>query len=130
MTAVNGDARASPQRVGPEKDRPGTGSVQHRRRALAALEHPQFRSGLWAQVDKWLEYTVGGLLVTIGVAQASSRTPSDRDVARRLGIGTAATLLAIDLIFVPRGRIRATYLQDAVCELAWLGAWATSRDKR
>jgi hypothetical protein len=82
------------------------------------------------KVDKWLEYTVGGLLVTIGVAQASSRTPSDREVARRLGIGTAATLLAIDLIFVPRGRIRATYLQDAVCELAWLGAWATSRDKR
>jgi hypothetical protein len=75
------------------------------------------------KTDRWLEYTVGGLLTTIGATQLLSRSDDDVRLARRLGIGTAATLLTIDLVYVPRRRISAMYLQDAVCEIGWLLAW-------
>ena len=74
--------------------------------------------------DKWLEYTVAGLLVTIGTAQILNRREDQLHLSRVLGIGTAGTLLAVDLVNVPRGRISRMYLQDAVCELAFLAAWA------
>jgi len=41
-----------------------------------------------------------------------------------LGVGTAATLLAIDLIYVPPRRIPVTFLVDAAAEIAWLSMWA------
>lgn len=74
--------------------------------------------------DRWLECTVAGLLATVGVAQLMSRTRSQLDVARVLGIGAAGTLLAVDLVNVPRGRLSKMYLQDAVCEIGFLAAWA------
>ncbi|OIK07817.1 hypothetical protein BIV23_02285 [Streptomyces monashensis] len=43
--------------------------------------------------------------------------------ARRAGVGTAVTLLAIDLLYVPRRRIRPTYLLDAAMQAGWLTAW-------
>jgi len=76
------------------------------------------------KADRWLEHTVAGLLVTVGVAQLGTRDARDVRTARVLGVGTAATLLTIDLVYVARGRIRPTYLQDAVCEAGWLAAWA------
>ncbi len=75
------------------------------------------------KVDRWLEYTVGGLLATVGAAQLMSRDTNQLHVARVLGIGTAATLLAVDLVYVPNGRISRMYLQDAACEVGWLAAW-------
>ncbi|GAA3647700.1 hypothetical protein C8D87_10626 [Lentzea atacamensis] len=46
-------------------------------------------------------------------------------VARRgLGVVTAATLLAIDLVYVPKNRIPETYLLDAAMEAAWLLVWS------
>jgi hypothetical protein len=51
----------------------------------------------------------------------------DISTAQRLGGGTALTLLAIDLVFVPAGRIRWTYLLDAVLEVGWLSLWAKAR---
>lgn len=71
--------------------------------------------------DRWLEYTVACLLLTSGVAQwqAGPEVAS----ARRIGIGTAASLLAIDLVFVPNGRIRWTYLVDGAMEAGWIAAW-------
>ena len=80
------------------------------------------------KADRWLEYTVAGLLVTIGAAQATARTDEEVRLARILGTGTATTLLAVDAIYVPKGRIRWTYLQDALCEAAWLAAWWRSRN--
>jgi hypothetical protein len=74
--------------------------------------------------DKWLEYTVAGLLVTIGTTQILSRREKQVQLSRVLGIGTAGTLLAVDLINVPKGRISRMYLQDAVCEMVFLAAWA------
>ncbi|WP_181312068.1 hypothetical protein [Nocardioides campestrisoli] len=79
------------------------------------------------KTDRWLEYTVAGLLTTVGVAQLKAARDDELTTARLVGLGTAATLLAIDLVYVPRGRIRWTYLQDAVCEAGWLAAWAAAR---
>ena len=55
------------------------------------------------------------------------KTEDSRDAisaARRIGVGVALTYLLIDLVYVPRNRIPKTYLQDALCEAAWLAAWA------
>jgi hypothetical protein len=75
------------------------------------------------KTDRWLECTVAGLLATVGAAQLTARTDAEVRLARILGVGTATTLLAVDAVNVPRGRIRWTYLQDAVCEAAWIAAW-------
>jgi hypothetical protein len=108
-----------------------------------AMGHGTFNllSGIWPLVglrsfervfgpktDRWLVQTVAGLLATIGWTQFAAAGKGDGGGAgltgaRRLGLGTAATLLAIDLVYVPRRRIRATYLIDAACEVAWLLAW-------
>ncbi|MFF3315979.1 hypothetical protein ACFYV5_10755 [Streptomyces sp. NPDC003035] len=76
------------------------------------------------KTDVWLLQTVSGLLVTIGWAQirAASTDPGG-DVARRLGTMTALTLLAIDLVYATRGRIRRVYFVDAGFQILWLAAW-------
>jgi hypothetical protein len=76
------------------------------------------------KADRWLEYTVAGLLVTNGACQIIAARRGETDTARRLGGGTALTLLAIDVVFVPAGVIRWTYLIDAALEAGWLGLWA------
>ncbi len=43
--------------------------------------------------------------------------------ARRVGLGTAATLAAVDLVYAPRHRISRVYLLDAALECAWVLAW-------
>jgi hypothetical protein len=84
-----------------------------------------FEAVLGPKVDRWLVYTVGGLLVCIGAAQLTS-TADGAGVrqARRLGVGTALTLGAVDLVYVPRRRISRIYLVDAALEVGWLLAWA------
>lgn len=77
--------------------------------------------------DKWLEATVAGLLVTIGTTQVLSISGKQLRLARLLGIGTAGTLLAVDLVNGPKGRISRMYLQDAACETAILVAWVVRR---
>ncbi len=84
-----------------------------------------FEALFGAKYDRWLQYTVGGLLAGNGVVQLlADDTPSGYRGARNLGISTAITLLTIDLVYVPAGRIRKTYLVDAAMEAAWLAAWA------
>ncbi|TDD68907.1 hypothetical protein E1262_14265 [Jiangella aurantiaca] len=86
-----------------------------------------FEAVFGPKTDRWLEYTVAGLLMAVGVAQLT--TPDDDAalrVAERVGVGTAATLLAIDLVYVPAGRLRWTYLLDATAEAGWITAWAMS----
>jgi hypothetical protein len=82
--------------------------------------------------DRWLEYTVAGLLVSSGASQISAVSGNrDPRVARDIGVATALTLLTIDLIYVPRGTIRWTYLLDAAMEAGWLALWtqSTTKDK-
>jgi hypothetical protein len=75
------------------------------------------------KADKWLERTVGGLLVTAGIAQIAARSDEELRVARLLGLGVAGTLGTIDAVYVPKGRISAMYLQDLACEVFWIAAW-------
>lgn len=82
------------------------------------------------KVDRWLVHTVGGLLTSVGTAQLLSREPGQLRVARLLGVGTAATLLAVDLTYVPKGRISRMYLLDAACEIGWLSAWGWAAGRR
>jgi hypothetical protein len=86
-----------------------------------------FEAVFGPKVDRWLVYTVSGLLVTNGLAQIVSARAGGVDAARSLGYGTAGTLLAIDLIYVPMGRIRWTYLLDAAFEAVWIGLWISAR---
>jgi hypothetical protein len=87
-----------------------------------------FEAVFGPKADEWLVRTVAGLLVAIGWSQISAAPSAEgQDVARRLGLGTAATLLAIDVIYVPKGRLSWTYLIDAFVEAAWIGMWLPAR---
>jgi hypothetical protein len=45
-------------------------------------------------------------------------------------VGTAAVLAAIDLVYVPAGRISKMYLLDAALEVGWIwpGPWVNVPD--
>ena len=78
--------------------------------------------------DVWLQMTTGGLLVSAGAAQlAAAPAPWGPVHARRIGRGPAVTLLAVDLVYVPKGRIRPTYLLDAAMQTGWITAWLRTR---
>lgn len=54
--------------------------------------------------DIFLQKAVGRLLFSIGCVQVASADSSAQVASvRRLGIATAGTLLAIDLVYIPRG---------------------------
>ena len=108
-------------------------------RRTVALAHGAFNvvTGAWPllhlrsfeavtgpKTDHWLVRTVAALVVANGVVQLTS----DVAAARRVGLGTAASLAGIDLAYAPRGTIGPAYLLDAVAELVWLAAWARARD--
>ncbi|MEV8596234.1 hypothetical protein ACIHFC_32430 [Streptomyces sp. NPDC052013] len=83
------------------------------------------------KTDVWLQRTTGGLLVCAGMAQLAAATePQGRRHARRIGLGTSLTLLAVDLVYVPKGRIRPTYLLDAAMQTGWISAWMRSTAPR
>ncbi|GIH93618.1 hypothetical protein ACFFMN_21010 [Planobispora siamensis] len=88
---------------------------------------PSFEKVFGPKEDDWLVRTVAGLLVGVGWSQLrAAGEPGGVRHARRIGIATSATLLAIDLIYVPSGRIRPTYLLDAAAEAAWIAVWRAS----
>lgn len=84
-----------------------------------------FEAVFGPKTDRWLVRTVAGLLVTNGVVQLLTG-PSDEalEQARRLGVGTAATLGVIDAVYGGSGRISRVYLLDALVEFGWITAWA------
>jgi hypothetical protein len=76
------------------------------------------------KTDRWLVKTVAGLLLVNGITQlTTSPAASGVRQARRLGVGTAAVLAAIDLVYVPARRISKMYLVDAAIEVGWIIAW-------
>ena len=92
--------------------------------AWPLLHMRSFEAAMGPKEDTWLVRTVAGLLVSNGAVQLQcARHPEHLAAARLIGIGTAATLAAIDLVYVPRGRIRVTYAVDAAAEIAWIVAW-------
>ena len=79
-----------------------------------------FEMVLGPKTDRWLVKTVAGLLIVNGITQL---TTSSTAIGRRLGVGTAAVLAAIDLVYVPARRISKMYLVDAAIEVGWIMAW-------
>jgi hypothetical protein len=75
--------------------------------------------------DGWLVQTVGAMIACIGstlLLGARRRTVAPE--VRWLATSSAAALMAVDVVFVRRRRIRRIYLADAVAELGLLAAWA------
>ncbi len=94
-------------------------------------------TGLWALVsirtfqmvtgpktDLWLVKTVGALVGVIGgvLGLAASRHRVEPEIVL-LGVGSAASLGAVDMIYVARKRIAPIYLLDALAELLLIAAW-------
>jgi hypothetical protein len=77
------------------------------------------------KVDGWLVKTVGGLLAAAGAAigSAAAKRRVTPEIAL-VGAGCAATLAAIDIIYVSRRRIPPVYLLDAAAEIGLVAAWA------
>ena len=84
-----------------------------------------FEAVFGPKADRWLMRTVAGLLIGNGWAQLKGARGGieGRRHARRLGVATAATLLAIDLRYAVPGRISRMYLVDAAVEAAWIVLW-------
>ncbi len=94
---------------------------------LVALESFEWVFGKKSEV--YLQKASGGLFLTTGIALLTA--PASQEGvrhARRVGIAAAATYLVIDLIYVPKKEIRATYLLDALMEVGWLWAWLRPRE--
>ena len=73
------------------------------------------------KTDRWLVKTDAGLLMVNGLTQLTTSSTADGvRQARRLGVGTAAVLAAIDLVYVPARRISNMYLVDAALEVGWV----------
>ncbi len=83
------------------------------------------------KTDLWLVKTVGVLVTVIAtvLGLAGIRRSVNRELAL-LGVGSAAGLTAIDVIYVARRRISPVYLLDVVPELALILGWAVSCRKR
>lgn len=89
------------------------------------IHMPSFEAVTGPKVDDWLVQTVGGLITVVGaglIASSVHGAPS-RDLGA-VAAGSAVTLMAVDIIFVARGRIPPIYLLDAVAEALLLGGWA------
>lgn len=100
--------------------------------------------GIWAVVhmrsfeaitgpkhDRWLVRTVGALISVIGaaIAAAGARdriTPEVTGVA----IGSSASLAAVDIIYVSRGRISRVYLLDALAQFGLISGWLMRRRRK
>jgi len=92
------------------------------------LHMRSFEAVLGPKRDRWLVRTVAGLLCVNGLAQLRARRQrASISQARMTGIGTAATLAAIDLVYAPPKRIRRIYLLDAIVEVGWIVLWLRRR---
>jgi hypothetical protein len=88
-----------------------------------------FQRATGPKADMWLAKTVG-LMVSVSAAALASAARHDRVTPelRLLGAGAAASLAAVDVWYVARGRIAPVYLIDALAEAALVAAWARARE--
>ena len=87
------------------------------RRAFEAVTGPK--------KEWWLVQTVG-LLVTVvgGALLVSARRGAASPEVVGIAAGSAASLAAIDIVYVARGRIAPSYLADAAVQVGLLAALA------
>jgi hypothetical protein len=94
---------------------------------------PSFMKVSGPKVDTWLVKTAGVLITAIGatLAVAGLRGQATPEVSV-LGVGSAAGLAGIDVVYVAKKRISPVYLLDALAELGLIGLWfaALKRQKR
>jgi hypothetical protein len=97
-------------------------------------------TGLWALVhiesfqkitgpktDIWLVKTVGLLLAVIGAALLLAAYRQQFDPALILtAMGSAAALMAIELVYVAKRTISRVYLLDAAVEAGLIAWWAVA----
>jgi hypothetical protein len=88
------------------------------------------RSFQWVtgkKTDVWLVKTVCLLLISVGAVtgRAAQKDRVTPEIAQ-LGITSAASLTAIDIFYVAKGRIRWVYLLDALGNLLLIGGWIAS----
>ena len=69
--------------------------------------------------DTWLVQTLGGLIAVVGAALLA-----DQHDSKTLGIGSALTLAAADVVFAGKGRISPVYFADAAAEVCLAALWA------
>ena len=83
-----------------------------------------FESVTGPKSEWWLVETVGATVTAVGatIGLAAVRREAQAEAAL-LGIGTAAGLGVIDVVYHLRGRLRWTYLVDAAAEAALVAAW-------
>ena len=94
----------------------------------ALVDLDSFMAVTGPKVDHWLVKTVGALVTVIGgvlLAAARSRRVTGEIVL--LGVGSALSLVLIDVIYVSLGRISPIYLLDAVAETGLALAWVLAR---
>jgi hypothetical protein len=95
------------------------------------LHMSSFERVLGPKTDRWLVRNVAGLMVSNGLAQIrAGDSPAALLQARRIGLGTAVTFAAIDVVYVRAGRISRVYLLDAALECGWIAAWWARRRRR
>ena len=88
---------------------------------------PSFEAVSGTKTDQWLVRTVAGLMVVNGLTQLlAARSREGLWLARVVGLGTAGTLGAVDLVYAPGGRISRVYLLDAAVEGVWITAWLSA----
>ncbi len=80
------------------------------------------------KTDRWLVRTVSALVGVIGgaIAMAGARNRVTPEVVG-LAIGSSASLAAIDVIYVSRGRISRVYLLDALAQVLLIVGWIVSQ---
>ena len=75
--------------------------------------------------DVYLQKVSGLFFLGSGIVLLLAEPTEDGiAAARRIGIGAAGVYLLVDLIYVPKRDIPATYLLDALMEAGWIYAWA------
>ena len=81
------------------------------------------------KVDRWLVKTVGVLVAVIGASLLADASRPSRGT-RVLGVGSAAALGGVDVVYSLRGRISKIYLVDAVLEALVVALWAVGGRRR
>jgi hypothetical protein len=99
--------------------------------ALPFVSRSAFERITGPKLEWWLVETVGALVLVSGatLASAALRDRLTPEVTG-LAVGSAASLAAIDVVYVARRRISPVYLLDAALELGLIAAWATAGRRR
>ena len=90
-----------------------------------------FEAVTGSKTEWWLVQTVGLLVTVVGgalISGATRRTTSPELLG--IAAGSAASLAAIDVVYVARGRIAPSYLVDAAVQVGLLGALARRVGRR